>query len=187
MKAYFAVPLLWFCIGYLQTASAQDQSAYITYTYGNHLFTSNVSLNEINPRAFRHFEENYPGMKDARWTKNEKGFALSGSVAQKSTTYHVFYDKHGEFLYDLKFYQSPFIDPELKRLLTKFYPGYAVLNATVLKRNDRTTIGANLIRDRHQLVVEINNNEAKVVNEFENNTLNYSSSLFAEFCLAVAL
>ncbi len=75
------------CCLLLITADAATQSLTVVdhrfqpfsyrYPFSNGIFTSNVPLNEISPRAFRHFLKTFPQINDEKWTMTSQGIVAS--------------------------------------------------------------------------------------------------------------
>jgi hypothetical protein len=60
---------------------------------------SNIRLNEISPRAYRHFQMNYPSVDRARWIRTTDGFVV---VFMEGDSFNeTFYDSSGRFLYSV--------------------------------------------------------------------------------------
>lgn len=72
------------------TARAQ---AYQFTVSGNSL-TSNVPMNEVSPRAFRHFERQFGVITNTNWYKNGVGYIVRFSAAD-SSQYYVYISKRG--------------------------------------------------------------------------------------------
>lgn len=156
------------------SAQNKPQSTSHEYDFGSEKLTSNVSLNEIAPVAFKHFTQNYPFVKDAVWTRTRIGFAVSGDEVNTAYRYRIFYNQHGAFQYALKFYPGVYAGAELRKIIGIYFGEYSILTVTELYAENKVIFGLNIIRDREELVVEVHETEIKVVQEFENIMLDLS-------------
>jgi len=83
---------------------------------------SNVSLNEINIHAYRHFAKNYGDVADEFWNKTSWGYVVSFMKNKERT--EIYYQLNGNFQYSARYFQGQDINKDLKVLLAHRYPGY---------------------------------------------------------------
>jgi hypothetical protein len=90
-----------------------------------HAFESNVPLNEISVKAFRHFQQLFPtGATSEYWFKSPEGYKVSFNLNAHSLL--AYFDKHGAFLCSMKYYTQKEIPRETGELVRSKYPDYTI-------------------------------------------------------------
>jgi hypothetical protein len=90
-----------------------------------HTFDSNVPLNEISVKAFRHFQQLFPtGTTSEYWFKSAEGYKVSFNLNAHNLL--AYFDKHGAFLCSMKYYTQKEIPRETGELVKSKYPGYTI-------------------------------------------------------------
>jgi hypothetical protein len=90
-----------------------------------HAFESNVPLNEISVKAFRHFQQLFPtGANSEYWFKSPEGYKVSFNLNGHSLL--AYFDKRGAFLCSMKYYTQKEIPRETGELVKSKYPGYRI-------------------------------------------------------------
>jgi hypothetical protein len=114
-----AIFLAWIVLSIASTHRGYCQAPAFMYEDGNNMLTSNVMLNELSPRAFRHFKKNFSSVYFEEWTKRPDGYMVtfySGDTA----IYHIFYSISGRFNRYNVYYTSERVPPDLLRRLQYF-------------------------------------------------------------------
>jgi hypothetical protein len=119
------------------------------YREADNFFSSNVMLNEINARAFRHFKKNYRSVSNEKWVKNADGISVC-FLSGDSVIYHLYYNRAGRFLKVCTFYNEENMPPDLKRSIDRVFGNYSVLSAAGL--NDGIKASINVVLARGQTV-----------------------------------
>jgi len=98
--------------------------------------TSNVPLNEINIRAFRHFHRRFPSISGESWAKAEDGYLVSfiGNALRQQ----AHFDKRGGYLYSLKYYAGTACSADLTASIKKKYPDYRIGVVTEITDGEKT-------------------------------------------------
>ncbi len=146
-------------------ASVKSQNEF-NYGSGNSTFESNVRLNEINTRAFRHFLKNYPKAENEKWFINPKGSCAvfeSDSVLNK-----IFYNKKGVFVLAIKYYNESGLNEILKNIVHTFFPAYATKTVVELYDGRLTSYEICVVNNEQTKMFEVNNNEISNVRELKN-------------------
>jgi hypothetical protein len=86
--------------------------------------TSNVPLNEINIRAFRHFRKRWPAVEAEVWLKEDRGYIVT--FKEDSLHCQAHFDERGGFLYSLRYYAGDHISNDLSGLIQRTFPGYGI-------------------------------------------------------------
>ncbi|HEV9037897.1 MAG TPA: hypothetical protein VGQ51_14780 [Puia sp.] len=86
------------CLGLLLVpcfSSGQNDYHLSGYTYNDAhgSINSNVPLNEINPHAWRHFHNLFPGADGEYWFASGEGYQVS--FIQKGYHYQAYFDQRG--------------------------------------------------------------------------------------------
>ncbi|HVM88663.1 MAG TPA: hypothetical protein VMT76_10790 [Puia sp.] len=128
-------------------------------------FTSNVPLNEINTKAFRHFTKNYPNVHDETWAMTAKEIIVS--FTQDSKTCRTYYSKKGEFrLSVITYSQRQNFPEELKNLVSIGYPGSEIENIVELFNRNDQVYGITISNNQTFRLLEYYHGEAKIINEY---------------------
>ncbi|MDP4256857.1 MAG: hypothetical protein Q8937_01380 [Bacteroidota bacterium] len=85
---------------------------------------SNVPMNEISPRAFRHFRRNFRAVADENWYKSEQGYLVSFMVGPFRQ--QAWYHPDGSFMCSVKYYSGKELDEQTDRQVHRQFPGYQV-------------------------------------------------------------
>lgn len=155
-----AIPIV-----YSPHANAQvpDNSIHY-YKENDNTFTSNVFLNEISSRAYKHFLKNYSFASNEVWRKSAAGFLVT-FTASDSTLYHVYYERSGRFQTAYTYYQRG-IPADIKESIKYNYKEYSVLSASGMNDGAKTIFDVSLIKDYMVRVVEITGREVRMINQY---------------------
>ncbi|MDP4147789.1 MAG: hypothetical protein Q8927_06300 [Bacteroidota bacterium] len=138
------------------------------YQEGNNSFTSNVMLNEISPRAFRHFKRNYPMVIREQWAKSRAGFSVSFSDPD-STCFMIHYDAKGRYQNTLMYYRRMHMPIYIGRVVKYLYEDYDVSFVAGMNDGIRTTFDVALVKKKMVKTVEISGEgEVTMINQYEN-------------------
>jgi hypothetical protein len=119
------LPLVAHPIQVNRSASEPGYSAPLPYSEPGDVFRSNVPLNEINVRAFRHFRHRYAAGATAEyWFKSADGYQVSFNLSGHHQ--QAFFDLHGIFLYAMKYYDGKDLPRETGKIIKRRYPDYNI-------------------------------------------------------------
>ena len=135
-----------------------------TYTVSDNIIASNVPLNEISARAFRHFSRHYSFAVSEKWIKVPHGEVVS--FVQDSKNYQVFYSKKGYFLYSFTYYPGANCSAELTKTIAGIYPGFQIINATELYDGNKTTYGITITNGEVNRSLEYRGERIKILAEY---------------------
>ncbi len=145
-------------------ASAQQLIAY-HFTADNQDVTTNVPLNEINPRAFRQFIKAYGFVPTAVWRKAEQGYSVRW-YDMDSIGYIVHYTLRGA-LSDTHIYYTPRnAPPEIRTQMGRLYPKYDLLFVNELEENDHPLYEVGLAYNGLMLIVDVKDKEVRAEENF---------------------
>ena len=104
----------------------------IAYHYDDNKnsITSNVPLNELSTKAYRHFEKNYAEVNKETWTKVSAGTVVT--FINNSAFCKIFYNTKGDFVYSFKYYDQKNCSAELTKMIGHAYPGYTIISVVEL-------------------------------------------------------
>jgi hypothetical protein len=154
---------------FAQSISVADKNADATayhYTDTKNNMTTNVPLNELSVKAYRHFEKNYADIHKETWTKFSGGTVVT--FTNNSAFCKIFYDTRGDFVYSYKYYDGKNCSPELTKMLQRLYPQYKIISVVELFDGYKTVYGINISNGKMTKSLEIKNDEIKILNEFDN-------------------
>jgi hypothetical protein len=152
-----------------QTQSAKIENApnnEYKYFFNENEFVSNVPLNQINTKAFRHFIKNFTSVNEEKWTILPKSIVVTFNF--DSVFCKIVYDKYGLFLYSYKYYEQNRCGNDLKKLMMKMFPNYAIKNVVELFDGQKLAYGLKISNDKTTKTLELKNGEFKILNEFQN-------------------
>jgi hypothetical protein len=136
------------------------------YFFDDKGFVSNVPLNQINSKAFRHFMKNFAAVTEEKWIIMPTGIVVT--FTYDSVFCKIVYDKYGLFLYSYKYYEDNRCSSELKKMVLKIYPSYAIKNVVELFDGQKIAYGLKVSNDKITRTLELKNGEMKLLNEFQN-------------------
>jgi hypothetical protein len=82
---------------------------------------SNVPVNEISPRAFRHFHKNFRAISDENWYKSDQGYLVSFEV--NSFRHQAWYHRDGSFMCSVKYYSGNELNEQTDMQVHRQFPG----------------------------------------------------------------
>jgi len=162
-------------VAYSLQVSGQGEVAMLNKNFSNfnHLyeengnnFTSNVFLNEISTRAYKHFGTHFPFAVNEVWKKTSAGYVVSFTTPD-STLYHVYYDLKGRFLDALSYYNNENIPADIKQSVDRLYKGYAILIGSAIDDGVKTIYNVSIVRDYAVKVVEFSGSEVRTINQYQ--------------------
>ncbi len=140
---------------------ADGQNGYAipaSYTIGgeNNGIISNVPLNEINVRAFRHFGKNFPQVSGESWLKMKLGYIVS--FTENGQRGQVHYNPNGDFQFTIKYYDGSSISPELGARIRKNYPDYRIGVVTEFTDGIKTAMEVKIENPSSVKTISVNSN-----------------------------
>jgi hypothetical protein len=127
---------------------------------------SNVPLNEIKVRAFRHFRKNFPTISDETWFKYDQGYLVS--FVKNSWRNQVHYDLRGSFLYSLKYYTGAAIDKTTGSLIERRFPGYQIDVVTEITNGEKTFYLVTIKNPSYVKTISVCDGTIELLKEFIN-------------------
>lgn len=143
--------------------SGQD-STFVYQTDGNS-FTSNVYLNDLPSKAFRHFRKSYPDVTHEQWMKTGRGYSAYYGT-QDSIFCHVLYDRSGHFEKALTYYAPGMIPKPLKESMRNACPEYTVLYTSEMDEGLKKTYEVLLADDASVKVIDVSDEDIRTVYEY---------------------
>jgi hypothetical protein len=164
VSAFILHPVNNFAQGVSVAAKNENATAYYYNDTKNNI-TSNVPLNELSAKAYRHFEKNYADIDKETWTKFSGGTVVT--FINNSAFCKIFYDTRGDFVYSYKYYDQKNCSAELIKMIQRVYPQYKIVSVVELFDGYKPVYGINISNGKMTKSLEIKNDEIKVLNEFE--------------------
>ncbi|HET7002123.1 MAG TPA: hypothetical protein VFI33_12465 [Puia sp.] len=87
-----------------------------------------LRMNEVNARAARHFMENFTPSSTVKWFRDDLHYVAT--FTEGDSTDRVYYKSNGNFDYCLKYYRADALEPYLKSIVFKKFPGCEILTVT---------------------------------------------------------
>jgi hypothetical protein len=136
------------------------------YAYAGNSFVSNVPLNEISSKAFKHFVKNYSAITNEKWIKIPDG--IVAIFTNDSVLNKIFYNRKGTFLYSYKYYDEKKCRVDLKKMVEQVYPQFHITCAIELFDGQNIVYGIKITNNEITRTLELNNGEIKILDEFQN-------------------
>jgi hypothetical protein len=89
-----------------------------------------LRMNEVNARAARHFIENFSPSSSVKWFQDEEHYVAT--FTEGDSTDKVYYKTNGNFDFCLKYYRPDALEPYIKSIVFKKFPGCEILTITEL-------------------------------------------------------
>ncbi|HEX4373593.1 MAG TPA: hypothetical protein VHZ50_09855 [Puia sp.] len=150
----------------VSVANKNETVAAYYYNDEKNSITSNVPLNELNTKAFRHFEKNYSGIDKETWTKVFNGIVVT--FMNNGVFCKIFYNPKGEFVYSYKYYNEKNCSDDLTKMIGHVYSQYKIASVIELFDGREIAYGINITNGLITKCLEMKNDELKVINEFRN-------------------
>jgi hypothetical protein len=89
-----------------------------------------LRMNEVNSHAARHFLENFSPSSTVKWFRDEQHYIAT--FQEGDSTDRVYYNNNGNFDFCIKYYRPEALEPYLKSIVFKKFPGCEILTVTEL-------------------------------------------------------
>lgn len=136
------------------------------YIFNDNEFISNVPLNQINTKAFRHFIKNFTSVNEEKWIILPKSIVVTFTF--DSVFCKIVYDKFGIFLYSYKYYEQNRCGNDLKKTMMKMFPSYLIKNVVELFDGQKLSYGLKISNEKTTKTLELKNGEYRILNEYQN-------------------
>lgn len=83
-----------------------------------------LRLNEINARAIRHFKNHFLQTNEETWIRSNDFYVAS--FVDKGIMTKAYYHSHGGFAYYVKYYSATSLNPQIRSMIMKKFPGYSI-------------------------------------------------------------
>ena len=153
------------CMLICVAARVSGQEAQFAYQTDGNSFTSNVYLNYLPTRAFRHFRKTYPDVRQERWMRTGSGYSAYFG-AQDSATYHILYDRNGHFEKALIYYAQGKIPEALQESMKNACPDYTVLYTSEMDEGTKKTYEIMMTDDATVKVIDVTGQDITTVYEY---------------------
>jgi hypothetical protein len=153
-------------IGQAQNNGVLLHPALYNYSISADSFTSNVPLNEINAKAFRHLLKHFPAVANEKWVRTSEGFAAVFNYDSIRT--RVFYNYKGDFIHSIKTYKGAVLSRSLKALVNRAFPDYDIGMVNEHFDGHYLFYGITVTKDDEIKSLELSNNEIRTLEEFSN-------------------
>lgn len=140
--------------------------AVFNYRFNKAEFSSNVRLNEIDTRAFRHFLKSFPAIVNEKWFKTDRGYSVV--FENDSVLYKIYYGRHGEFCFSLKYYKGKELSAGMAGIVKTYFPDFHIEQVTEQFDGRQLLYEITVANDRVTEAIELYNDEIRNVKEFGN-------------------
>jgi len=164
-------PLLTVCLLSVSATAAQSMSPLVTYHFPapDDSLTTNVPLNEISTRAFRHFVKDFGHIPSATWRKGERGYSVKFYSAD-SVLHIVDYDLRGGRCDDHLYYNDANAPADIRAWMARVYSGDSILFVNELNDGSKSIYNVGLTAKGELRIVEIRNEEIRTIQLFVKNS-----------------
>lgn len=152
----------------LALAQNNYHPAAYTYNEGGTVISSNVPLNEINTRAYRHFHRLFPmGTSGEFWFVSAEGYQVSFLLDGRH--YQAYFDKRGAFRYSLKYYAGKEIPRAPGDVINSKYPDYQIDVVTEITDGEKTFYLVKIVSPANIKTLSVADGKIDVLEELINN------------------
>ena len=112
-----------------------------------------ISIVKADPseKLLQSFKQTFPNAKSVKWNENESGFLVS--FTQESTLTKIKYDKDGNFVNSLRYYQQQDLPIKVLLAVKKKYDGKQIFGVTEFTSADGVTYQLTLNDDKKWYIV----------------------------------
>lgn len=142
-------------------AGAQD----FQFAVSGDSLSSNVPMNEISPRAFRHFEQAFGVVAVTTWHKHANGYLVKFSAAD-SSVYYVYITKRGVPYKTVIVFAVSSVPREVRAAMAAFDHGGSILFAGELLDGTKPLYEVGLQDASEVRVVDMRDGEIETVCEY---------------------
>lgn len=89
-----------------------------------------LRLNEINAHAARDFVDRFPNVNTQKWLRTTNGY--SAKFTENEVLNNVYYDRVGNYINTIRYYQEKNIPARLKNILRHEFGDYTIVAGTEL-------------------------------------------------------
>jgi hypothetical protein len=104
-------------------------------------------LNELNPRAVRHFISVYKNVPDVKWLKSVDGLFVA-RFTDKNIQTCVMYNEKGHYEYTLRNYKEDKLPTEVRHLVKSNYYDFSIFYISEVEKNNKSTTYTIGLEDR---------------------------------------
>jgi len=97
-----------------------------------------LRMNEVNTHAVRHFLTNFTPSSTVKWFQDEHHYIAT--FQEGDSTDRVYYKTNGNFDFCIKYYRSDALEPYLKSIVFKKFPGCEIMTITELTDLEKTEL-----------------------------------------------
>jgi hypothetical protein len=97
-----------------------------------------LRMNEINSHAARHFLANFSPSSAVKWFQDEQHYIATFEEAD--STDRAYYKINGNFDFCIKYYRASALEPFVKSIVFKKFPGCEILTVTELTDLERSEL-----------------------------------------------
>ena len=153
------------------TIAQQENVRPVAYRYGTpasgDVFSSNVPLNELNVRAYKHFHRIFPsGVTAESWLKTAEGF--QASFVQNDQQHKAYFDHRGYFRYSLTYYEGKNIPRLAGDLIKLHYPEYRINIVTEIYDGERTSYLVRIVNAANIKTLAVCDGQIEIMEEMVN-------------------
>lgn len=147
----------------------EDHPAVCTYNDAHGVVSSNVPLNEINSRAWRHFHKLFPGAgSEEHWFASEDGYQVC--FLQNGYHYQAYFDGRGAYRYSLHYYEGREIPRDPGQMIAVTYPDFRIDVVTEVTDGVKTIYLVKLVNASTIRTLSVADGKMEVIEELTNGT-----------------
>jgi len=129
-------------------------------------FHSNVSLNEINVHAFRHFTRDFPDVQGAYWNKTIAEYIVS--FKYQGFREEVHYKLNGDLEYSVRYFPGEELEDDLKYALQTRFPGYTLDASMLISDREVSIYLINIHNNERVKTIQFCEGRWETVQDFQN-------------------
>lgn len=130
-----------------------------------------MRLNEINSYAAEDFLKRFSNQANEQWYKTSYGYLARFTSDNIATD--VYYNMHGAFIKDIKYYETGNIPADVKEILAKKFPEYSIVTTAAITNQNTSMFQVKMRNEEVLKTVEISGNTMEVLYEIKNGVVAY--------------
>lgn len=115
------------------------------------MLTATIAKADPSEKLLNSFKQTFPAAKNVKWNDNESGYMVS--FTQTGTLTKIKYDKDGNFVNSLRYYQEKDLPVKVLMSIRKKYTGKNVFGVTEFTSNEGVIYQVTLNDDKKWYIV----------------------------------
>lgn len=155
----------------VNAVNAEGSGSVEKYSDPGNNFFSNVPINELSVKAYRHFHRRFRAVETGEtWFKSQEGYKVSFML----DAHHAFayFAPSGGFLYSLRYYDGKDIPRDMGDFVKRRYPSYKIDLVTEVNDGQKTVYIVQIMNPGFIKVLSVSDGRIDIIKEMNNGSAN---------------